>query len=340
MSDGIDTEKKMGDRRLSDEELLRMGREVLCVERDALDALSHRLGDGFVAAVRAISESPGSIVVCGAGKSGLVARKVAATFASTGTRAFFLHPADAAHGDVGMVGSGDVVVAISKSGEGDELLQLLPLVREIGVTVIAITGAVGSTLASRADIVVDAHVEREACPMDLVPTASTTAALALGDALAVAVLSEKEIDRAAFASFHPAGALGRRLLLRVRDVMHTGDALPIVRADALMKEAIVEIAGKRLGMTTVVDDDGRLVGIVADGDLKRIIVRRQDVLSARVGDVMTRDPRAIGEDELVADALKRMETNEPGPITSLIIVSDDGRPQGVIHIHDCLRAVG
>jgi arabinose-5-phosphate isomerase len=176
--------------------------------------------------------------------------------------------------------------------------------------------------------------------MDLVPTASTTAALALGDALAIAVLSEKEIDREAFASFHPAGALGRRLLLRVRDVMHTGDALPVVRADALMKDAIVEIAGKRLGMTTVVDEGGRLVGIVADGDLKRIIMRRPDVLSARVGDVMTPDPRSIGENELVADALEKMERNRPGPITSLIIVTDDGRPRGVIHIHDCLRAVG
>jgi arabinose-5-phosphate isomerase len=317
-----------------------MGREVLAVERDAIDALSHRLGGGFVAAVRAILDSPGSIVVCGAGKSGLVARKVAATFASTGSRAFFLHPSDAAHGDVGTVGSGDVVLAISKSGEGDELLQLLPLVREIGVTVIAVTGAVESTLAARADIVVDAHVEREACPMDLVPTASTTAALALGDALAVAVLSEKEIDRDAFASFHPAGALGRRLLLRVRDVMHTGDALPVVRANALMKDAIVEIAGKRLGMTTVVDENGRLVGIVADGDLKRIIMRRPDVLSARVGDVMTPDPRSVGEDELVADALEKMERNDPGPITSLVIVADDGSPHGVIHIHDCLRAVG
>jgi arabinose-5-phosphate isomerase len=340
LKDGTDIRNEARERGLSDDELLRVGQEVLCVERDAIDALSHRLGEGFVAAVRAILGSPGSIVVCGAGKSGLVARKVAATFASTGTRAFFLHPADAAHGDVGMVGRGDVVLAISKSGEGDELLQLLPLVREIGVTVIAVTGAVDSTLAARADIVVDAHVEREACPMDLVPTASTTAALALGDALAVAVLSEKEIDRDAFASFHPAGALGRRLLLRVRDVMHTGDALPVVRADSLMKDAIVEIAGKRLGMTTVVDDDGRLVGIVADGDLKRIIMRRPDVLSARVSDVMVPDPRAIGEDELVADALERMETNEPGPITSLIIVSDDGRPRGVIHIHDCLRAVG
>jgi arabinose-5-phosphate isomerase len=176
--------------------------------------------------------------------------------------------------------------------------------------------------------------------MDLVPTASTTVALALGDALAVAVLSEKEIDRDAFASFHPAGALGRRLLLRVRDVMHTGDALPVVSEDALMRDAIVEIAGKRLGLTTVVGAAGRLVGIVADGDLKRIVLGRTDILNARVADVMTPAPRTVGRDELVADALERMETNTPSPITSLIIVNDDGCPEGVIHIHDCLRAVG
>jgi len=333
-------ERTAGAGRLSDEELLGSGREVLRVERDAIEGLSDRLGEAFVAAVRAILETPGSLIVCGVGKSGLIARKIAATFASTGTRAFFLHPADAAHGDVGMVSRGDVVLALSKSGEGEELLQLLPLIREIGVTIVAITGDVGSTLASRSDVVIDAGVGREACPMDLVPTASTTAALALGDALAVAVLTEKEIDRDAFASFHPAGSLGRRLLLRVRDVMHGGDALPVVPVGAQMKDAIVEIAGKRLGMTTVVGDDGRLVGIVTDGDLKRIIMKRADVLSAPVDEVMSPSPRTIGEGELVADALEKMETNEPGPITSLVIVSDDGRPQGVIHIHDCLRAMG
>lgn len=340
LSKNTDTPRTAGSRSLSDEELLRTGREVLEVERDAIGGLVDRIDDAFVAAVRAVVESPGSVIVCGVGKSGLVARKIAATLASTGTRAFFLHPADAAHGDVGMVSKGDVVLAVSKSGEGEELLQLLPHFREIGVTIVAITGGARSTLASRADIVVDARVEREACPMDLVPTASTTVALALGDALAVAVLSEKEIDRDAFASFHPAGALGRRLLLRVRDVMHTGDALPVVSEDALMRDAIVEIAGKRLGLTTVVGAAGRLVGIVADGDLKRIVIGRTDILNVRVADVMTPAPRTVGKDELVADALEKMETNTPSPITSLIIVNDDGCPEGVIHIHDCLRAVG
>ncbi len=326
--------------RLTDAEILRTGKEVLAVEAEALNELSARTGESFVRAVRAILASPGGLIVCGVGKSGLVARKIAATFASTGTRAFFLHPADAAHGDVGMVGPGDVVLAVSKSGEGDELLRIVPLLREIGVTIVAMTGETTSSLAEKADIVIDAHVSREACPMDLVPTASTTAALALGDALAVAVLEEKEIDREAFAAFHPGGALGRRLLLRVADVMHSGVELPVVSSDALMKDAVVEIAGKRLGVTTVVDGAGKLVGVVADGDLKRMLIQRDDILDAVVGDVMTADPRTVGRDELVAVALERMEAAEPGPITSLVIVDEDGRPEGVIHIHDCLRAVG
>lgn len=340
MSRATDESKASAGGTLTDREILDTGREVLNVEGEAVIGLARRLDESFVAAVRAILSSPGSVVVCGVGKSGLIARKIAATLASTGTRAFFLHPADAAHGDLGMVGSGDVVLAISKSGEGDELLQLLPLIREIGVTVVAITAKVESTLAARADVVLDARVEREACPLDLVPTTSTTAALALGDALAVAVLKEKEIDSEAFAVFHPGGTLGRRLLLRVRDVMHSGSALPVVSEDGLMRDAIVEIAGKRLGLTTVVDGGGKLVGIVADGDLKRIIMKRPDMLDTRVGDVMTRDPKTVGADELVATALEKMETLPPSPITSLIIVNEDGAPEGVIHIHDCLRAVG
>jgi len=340
LKDPSDTRDEQGGRGRSDAELLETGRRVLAVEREALEGVASCLDDSFVEAVRAILGSPGSVVVCGAGKSGLIGRKIAATLASTGTRAFFLHPADAAHGDVGSVSSGDVVIVVSKSGEGDELLQLLPLIREMGVTIIAVTASLNSTLASRADVVLNAGVTREACPMDLVPTASTTAALALGDALAVAVLEEKEIDRDAFATFHPAGALGRRLLLRVCDVMHDGEALPLVSHNALMRDAILEIAEKRLGLTTVVDDGGRLVGIVADGDLKRIIMRRPDMLEARVGDVMTPDPKTVGRDELVVSALEKMETLAPSPITSLIITREDGSPEGVIHIHDCLRAVG
>jgi arabinose-5-phosphate isomerase len=325
---------------MSDEELLRTARDVLQTESDALAALSRRVGAEFARAVRAIVSSGGTVITCGVGKSGLVARKIAATFASTGTRSVFLHPADAAHGDVGMVSEGDVALVVSKSGESGEVASILPHFAKRGVTVIAITGNPQSALGRSSDVVLDAGVEREACPMDLVPTASTTAAMGLGDALAVAVLKEKEVDRDAFASFHPGGALGRRLLLRVGDVMHAGEELPVVSVDALMKDAIVEIAGKRLGMTTVVGGDGRLAGMVADGDLKRMLMKRPDILDVRVGDVMTVAPSTIGEGELVATALARMETRLPSPITSLIVLDDDGRPKGVIHIHDCLRAVG
>jgi arabinose-5-phosphate isomerase len=322
------------------EAYVRAARDVLAIERDAVDRVAARLDASFGSAVGAILEASGTVVVLGVGKSGIVARKIAATFASTGTRAVFLHPADAAHGDVGMVGGNDVAIVVSKSGEGEEMLTILPVLKGLGVPIIAITGNAGSSLADQADVVLDAGVEREACPMDLVPTASTTAALALGDALAVVVLREKEVDRDLFATFHPGGALGRRLALRVADVMHRGGALPSVPDTALMKDAIIEIADKRIGMTTVVDGDGRLAGIIADGDLKRILMVRPDILDVGVAEVMTRRPRTIGRDELVAVALERMETNDPSPITSLIVVDEDGRPEGVIHIHDCLAAVG
>ncbi|MBM3306869.1 MAG: KpsF/GutQ family sugar-phosphate isomerase [Candidatus Eisenbacteria bacterium] len=319
--------------------MLRIGRGVLEAEADAVRALSARLGLPFARAVRVIVASRGTVVVSGMGKSGVVARKIAATFASTGTPAVFLHPGDAAHGDLGMVGSGDVVLVVSKSGEGDELLRILPAVRALGATIVAITGAPDSALARQAHVALDARVEREACPMDLVPTASTTAALALGDALAVAVLEEKRIDRSTFALYHPGGVLGKRLLLRVRDVMHSGDELPAVREDALMKDALCEIVNKRLGLTTVVDGEGVLVGIITDGDLKRILMQRADILDTRVGDVMTRSPKTIRGEELVATALERMETLAATPITSLVVLSDSGAPDGVIHIHDCLKAV-
>ncbi len=325
--------------RAGDEEIVALAREVLEVECASLEALAERVGGAFVAAARAISRTRGTVILSGVGKSGIVARKIAATFASTGTPAAFLHPADAAHGDIGLVAGSDVVVAVSKSGEGDELLQILPILRDLKVTIIAITGNPSSSLASLSDIVLDASVEREACPLDLVPTASTTAAVALGDALAVVVMKEKEVGREDFAYFHPGGALGRRLLLRVRDVMHTGEELPVVTEDTIMREAIVEIANKRLGLTTVVDRNGKLVGILTDGDLKRILIEREDILAATASEVMSRSPKTVGRDELVAAALEKMETLPPSPITSLVIVDAEGRPEGVIHIHDCLKAV-
>jgi arabinose-5-phosphate isomerase len=323
----------------SDDEIVLAGRRVLEAEAEAVAAVASRQGAAFARAVRVIAAARGSLVVSGIGKSGVVARKIAATFASTGTPAVFLHPGDAAHGDLGVVGPDDVVLVVSKSGEGDELLRITPVLRTLGVLIIALTGSPESSLAREAHVVLDARVEREACPMNLVPTASTTASLALGDALAVAVLEEKRIDTSTFALYHPGGALGRRLLLKVRDVMHAGDDLPVVREDALMKDALCEIANKRLGLVTVVDGAGALVGIVTDGDLKRILMKRADILETRVGDVMTRGPKTIGPDELVATALERMETVAATPITSLVVLSDDGALAGVIHIHDCLKAI-
>lgn len=324
----------------ADSAYIEAARNVIRIEREALERVSDRLTSSFSAAVRTILESLGTVVVLGVGKSGIVGRKIAATFASTGTPAVFLHPADAAHGDVGMVGKNDVAIVVSKSGEGEEIRRILPILKDLGVPIVAITGNAGSSLANDADVVLDAGVEREACPMDLVPTASTTAALAIGDALAVVVLREKDVDRDLFATFHPGGTIGRRLVLKVADVMHRGDDLPAVPETARMKDAIIEIADKRIGMTAVVDGDGRLAGIIADGDLKRILMVRRDILDARVSEVMMKHPRTIGRNELVAVALERMETNDPSPITSLIVIDGDGRPEGVIHIHDCLAAVG
>jgi arabinose-5-phosphate isomerase len=333
-------EATVAEMRKQDAEALRVAREVLEIEASAVGQLAERIGEPFARAVRAVLDSPGSVVVLGVGKSGIVARKIAATLSSTGTRAVFLHPSDGAHGDIGIVGAGDVAIAVSKGGEGDEMLSILPLLSERGVTIIALTGSPESSLATRADVVLDSAVEREACPMDLVPTASTTAALALGDALAVAVLRAKNVGRDDLALFHPGGLLGRRLRLRVCDVMHQGDDLPSVTEDVSMRDAIVEITRKRLGLTTVVNDSGKLVGIVTDGDLKRILMERPDALDARVSEVMTGEPRTVGSDELVAHALRLMESNTPSPITSLVILGDSGGPVGVIHIHDCLRAVG
>jgi arabinose-5-phosphate isomerase len=334
-TDGASPSPRGGD----DDALVRAAREVLEIEASAVGQLVQRVGESFTRAVRAILASSGTVVVLGVGKSGIVARKIAATLSSTGTRAVFLHPADGAHGDIGVVAAGDVAIAVSKGGEGDEMLGILPMLSERGVTVIAITGSTSSSLAAKSDIVLDAHVEREACPMDLVPTASTTAALALGDALAVAILREKNVNREDLAVFHPGGLLGRQLSLRVSDVMHEGPDLPVVCEDVSMREAIVEIANKRLGLTTVVDREGVLTGILTDGDLKRILMERPDALEARVAEVMTENPRTVGGGELVARALQLMERNEPSPITSLVIVGERGAPEGVIHIHDCLRAV-
>jgi arabinose-5-phosphate isomerase len=321
---------------LSDAGLAASGRRVLEIETRALDALAQRLDGEFSAACRLLLSCTGRVVCTGMGKSGHVARKIAATLASTGTPAFYMHPGEAAHGDLGMVTDADVVLALSYSGESDELLLLLPAMRRQGNRLVAMTGRPQSTLAREADVHLDVGVPAEACPLDLAPTASTTAALAMGDALAVALLEARGFTADDFARSHPAGALGRRLLLHITDVMHSGDEVPRVGADASLSEALVEMSRKRLGMTAVVDGDGRLLGLYTDGDLRRTLDDAAvDLRATRIGEVMTRNPRTIGADALAVEAAQLMEAHK---INALVVLDGDGRVAGALNIHDLLRA--
>ncbi|OEZ02140.1 MULTISPECIES: KpsF/GutQ family sugar-phosphate isomerase [Stenotrophomonas] len=315
--------------------LVASGRRVFEIERDALAAVAERLGDGFSRACQLVLESRGRVVATGMGKSGHVARKIAATLASTGTPAFYVHPGEAGHGDLGMITEADVVLALSYSGESDEVLMLLPVLKRQGNRLIAMTGRPGSSLALAADVHLDVSVPAEACPLALAPTSSTTASLAMGDALAVALLDARGFTADDFARSHPAGSLGRRLLLHITDVMHSGDELPKVGETASLSEALVEMSRKRLGMTAVVDADQRLVGLFTDGDLRRALDSDLDVRSARIVDVMTRTPRTIGADQLAVEAARVMETQQ---INGLIVVDGDGRAVGALNIHDLLRA--
>jgi arabinose-5-phosphate isomerase len=319
---------------MSDERLQR-ARRVLDVELAALRQLRAKLGPEFGRAVELLLACRGKVVVSGIGKSGLVCRKMAATFASTGTPAFFLHAGEASHGDLGMLVRGDVLIAVSNSGESEEVLRVLPSARRFEIPLIAITGRMDSTLARTADVALDVSVPEEACPLGLAPTASTTVTMALGDALAVALLEERGFSSDDFALLHPAGALGRRLL-RVDDLMHRGDQLPLVPVTASLKDTLVEITGKRLGVTGVLDGAGALAGIVTDGDLRRGLERAADIRTLRATDLMTRNPKTIAGDALAAQAVAFMERHA---ITSLFVVEPDTkRPLGVIHLHDLLRA--
>ena len=316
------------------ERLLAMADRVLRLEAESIAGLRGRLDDRFVRAVELMHGCRGRVIVTGMGKSGLIGRKIASTLASTGTPAYFLHPAEGVHGDIGMVARDDLVLGLSNSGETDEVLAVLPAIKRLGVPLILLTGSPASTLARQADVILDVGVPEEACPMNLAPTSSTTAALAMGDALAMALLDLLGLGPEDYAALHPRGALGWQSLFRVRDLMHTGDALPVVSETATMNEAIEEMSAKRLGMTTVVDGAGRLVGIITDGDLRRQQLAHGALLDRRAGDCMTSNPKRIGADELAARALALME----GAITSLVITNEAGRPAGVIHIHDILRA--
>ena len=311
---------------------LALARKVLRTEADAILGLVDRLDERFARAVVMLRDCRGRVIVTGMGKSGIICRKIAATLSSTGTPAFFLHPAEAIHGDLGMVHRDDVVIALSHSGETPEVLRLLETIRRIGAQLIAMTGSPTSTLATAADLTLDCHVAEEACPLNLVPTASTTAALALGDALAMTLLIEKGFREEDFANLHPGGKLGKKLM-RVESLMHTGDLAPVVDAVTPMHDVIYEMSRKGLGMACVVEA-GRLAGIITDGDLRRRMSDTPDILSLTAAEVMTRNPITIGRSLLAAQALNVMEARK---ITSLIVVAADGVVEGVLHLHDLWR---
>ena len=314
-------------------------KRVLRIEADAVAALIGRVDERFDRAVDLILQCRGRVVVTGMGKSGHIGNKIAATLASTGTPALFLHPAEGVHGDLGMVTRGDVVIALSNSGETEELSRMLPSLKRIGIRIIALTGNPDSTLGRNSDVVIDVGVREEACPLGLAPTASTTATLAMGDAIAVALLDRRGFKEEDFACYHPGGSLGKRLLLRVRDLMHTGDAVPVVAEDTPVRNAIYEISSKKMGVTAVVDAAGRLSGIISDGDLRRWMEKTEatgeNLLAKHARDIMTRKPKTIDENALAAEALGVMEG---ASITSVLIVDVEHRPQGVIHLHDLLKA--
>ncbi len=314
--------------------IIEEAKRVLAVEAGAIYALMERLDSSFERAVETINRSGGRTVVTGMGKSGIIGKKIAATLSSTGTPSFFLHPAEAGHGDLGMVTEKDVVLAVSHSGETEEIIRLIPYLKRFDITLISLTKP-DSTLAQASDIVLDTSVREEACPMGIVPTASTTAALAMGDALAVALILKRDLREEDFALFHPNGSLGKKLLIKVEDLMHTEEGIPLVGTETPMTETTVEMSSKRLGMTVVRDGEGRIAGVITDGDLRRGIQRwGTRLFEMKAGEVMTRDPKLIHRDTLAVKALSVMERYS---ITSLVVPDEEGRPAGVIHLHDILK---
>ena len=320
---------------LTDDELIALAGEVLDIESRAVATLRDGLDNSFAAACRLCLETGGRVVVTGMGKSGHIGRKIAATLASTGTPAFFMHPAEASHGDLGMITDHDLVLAVSYSGETDEIITILPLVKRMGATLISMTGNAGSTLATAADVHIDVSVTEEACPLNLAPTASTTATLAMGDALAVALLKSRGFTAEDFARSHPSGRLGKRLLLRVADIMRTRDAIPSVSPDVLLKEGLMEISQKGLGMTAIVDEARRILGIFTDGDLRRALDAGVDINQTRMETIMHRDCKTIAADVLAVEAVHLMDENK---ITSLLVADDTGRIVGALNVHDLFRA--
>ena len=321
--------------RLDGEQIKEQGRQVLDIEAQAVSNLKHSVDDKFVEIVTTILDCSGRVVMTGMGKSGFIAEKLAATLSSTGTPSFFLHPAEAIHGDLGMVQEEDVVIAISNSGETEEVVNILPVIKRIGAQIIAITGSLDSTIAENADHVLNSGVEEEACPMDLAPTASTTAALALGDSLAMALVAVRDFEPEDFALYHPGGSLGKKLLLTVDDVMHVRERNPVVEQETTLKETLFKMTSTRMGAASVIDQSGQLVGIIADGDIRRQLEKSADLLTRPVKELMTPDPVRITSDKLAAEALKMMQDKE---INDLPIVDEDDQPLGLINFQDLLKA--
>lgn len=311
--------------------------EVLNIEADAIRALIPRINDEFEQAIDLILACKGRVVVTGMGKSGHIGKKLAASFASTGTPSFFMHPAEAFHGDLGMVTSNDIVLAISNSGESLEIVNILSIIRRIGASIIAMSGRRESTLGKNSEVFIDISVEREACPMGLAPTASTTATLAMGDAMAIALLAKRNFTAQDFAVFHPGGALGRKLLLNVEHVMHSGEDNPVISGGKTAKEAIFTMTSKGLGATSVIDGSGKLIGIVTDGDIRRSLEKGHQFLDEAVEKLMTKTPKTISKEKLAAEALSMMEKHQPRPITVLPVVDAAGTPIGIVHLTDLLR---
>ncbi|GBD86164.1 arabinose 5-phosphate isomerase KdsD [bacterium BMS3Abin03] len=319
---------------MTNEEIIQKGKEVIRLEAESVANLQDRIGEDFAKAVDVIYNSKGRVVLTGMGKSGLIARKIVATMNSTGTAAIFLHPTDALHGDLGMVRKSDVVIVISKSGGTEELSRLLPMFKRLGVKIIAMSGNKGSMLVQESDIFLDISVTEEACPHDLAPTSSTTATLAMGDALSVALLEKNNFTVEDFAFLHPGGSLGKRLSLKVEEIMIKGNGVPVVTEEANLKDVILEMTSKRLGTTTIVNENGVLSGIVTDGDLRRLLERTMDINGLKAVDVMTKNPKVMEPDYLASFALQQMENFN---ITSLIVIDKEKKPIGIIHLHDLIK---
>lgn len=313
-----------------------LGKAVIRTEIEGIRTLLQRIDENFVKACQLIHDGVGRIAVSGVGKSGHIGRKLAATLASTGSPAFFVHPSEAKHGDMGMITKDDVVIALSNSGETEEIISILPFLKRLSIPLITLTGRPHSTLAKAATINLDVSIQKEACPLGLAPTTSTTAALVMGDALAMALLTKRGFTEKDFALSHPGGALGRRLLLRVNEIMHFGENIPKINGKASLKEALVLMTQKKFGMTTVINDDGALIGVFTDGDVRRAFDNDADVKNTKISDVMSKNPKTIRKEILAAEALKMMENFK---ITSLVVTEEhDSSPVGIIHIHDILRA--